>query len=474
MFITHFLLKIIERDDTETVKVVSCAKTNVRPSQSKMVKFGKKIKKYSLQDQGFTGIKWKEYKDAWNHQQPYGNGNTIKGYKYQSPFFRDYNRKGKIDDEIIIYAKPDKLTVYIFYTKHKMDFYYGVTDGSFTFNPNKAICIYTKEIESLEQVPLLIDLCFVNGSKNVNKYRRNFSLSPIPTSIFHFAPRIFSSKFNVEYFGQIKNEFIFPYTGINKKELLSTWMKFKNGIPRQIPEREIRYVQPQERNDNREYDSDEEPLDVRQARIRRNRAIEAAIEAANFDYDNIVSMDTLPEPDENGYINFVGLDTDNYDIMHPERLFRGYRIDDTGYPNYYAINGRFSLFNPNSEVNVSVGQYAFYWCPTDRTFGIRYKKEVVRNRDREEDRVGLGSGEDRVGGQGNEREPAPMVNKYIYLDVLNPGFLGEMRPQTIDFYSKSYYHLGRLRYDETNIERKDQIAISMSDLETIWNNRTQN
>jgi len=466
MFITHFLLKVIERDDTETVKVVSCAKVNARPSSGKLIKFGKKIGKYSIKDQGFTGIKWNKYNVYYNYNDPNDTGKVVQKYKYQSPFFREYNKKGKIEDEIIIYAKPDKLTVYIFYEKHNMNFFYGVTDSSFTFNPNRTICVYTKEIESLEQVPLLIDLCFVNGSKNVNKYRRNFNLSPVPKTIFHFPPRVFSSKYNIEYFGNQKNDFDFPYSGINKKELLRKWMKFKNGIPRQIPEREIRPLSFPRTNDNRDEDSDEEPLNVRRDRIKRNRAIEAAINAADFNYD-VVSLETLPEPDENGYINFAGLDTDGFDIQHPETLFHGYRIDDNGYPNYYSINGRFNLFNPDSEVRVSAGQYAFYWCPTDKTFGVRYKKEVVRGQGDREDR----SRGDREEGGRSEREPAPMVNKYIYLDILNPGMLGEMRPATIDFFTKSYYHLGRLNYTDYNIVNKMQIAIKMEDLEQVWNNR---
>ena len=49
--------------------------------------------------------------------------------------------------------------------------------------------------------------------------------------------------------------------------------------------------------------------------------------------------------------------------------------------------------------------------------------------------------------------------------------MGEMRPTTIDFYTRSYYHLARLEYDEFNIRLKDQVLIPKAQLEEAWNNR---
>lgn len=244
-------------------------------------------------------------------------------------------------------------------------------------------------------------------------------------------------------------------------------MEFKNGIPRQIPQRE---VLPNNQVVHRVMDdgtnSDEEPLDVRRDRLRRNRVIEAAIEAANYEED-IITLDRLPEPDENGYINFVGLDTDDYDINNPSALFHGFRVDDNGYTDYFAINGKFVKFNPTSDVKLEQGQYGFYWCPTDKSFGIRYKNITPAYNNRN-------NNSEEQDNENNEREPAHMVNKYIYLEVLNPGLLGEMRPTTIDFYTRSYYHLGRLEYNQVDIASKKQIIKPWSEIEMAWKNRLNN
>ena len=205
--------------------------------------------------------------------------------------------------------------------------------------------IYSEEVDSLEEIPLFVDVCFVNGSKKVNEDRRDFRKSPIPVVILSFRPRVFSSNFDMSdlenpVFGEpnIVNEIILLYTGLRKKELIRNWMEFKNGIPRQIPSREV-----VGRNNvvHRVLDdgnfSDEEPLDVRRDRFKRNRVIEAAIEAANFDID-AVTLNALPEPDENGYIHFQGLDTDGYDINNPSGLFRGFKVDERGNTDYFAIN----------------------------------------------------------------------------------------------------------------------------------------
>jgi len=463
VFITHFLLRISKRE-SETIQCVNISKANLKPMTNKLVKFGKKLKGKDLPyDNKNYGLSW--YKDS------YGN---LK-YKYKSPYMKDYNREKKTQDEIIIYAKPKKLAVYIFYRKDKQIIYFGVTDCSFTFHPNQCVHIYCEEVDSLEEIPLFVDVCFVNGSKNVNEYRRDFRKSPVPVVMLSFRPRIFSSNFDISdlenpVYGEpnIVNNIILPYTGIRRRELIKNWMDFKNGIPRQVPSREVEgrsNVVHRVLEDGNF--SDEEPLDVRRDRLRRNRAIEAAIEAANFDIDE-VTLNALPEPDQNGYIHFQGLDTDNYDINNPRGLFRGFKVDDMGNTDYFAINGQFFKFNPDSEVKVDPGQFAFYWCPQDGSFGIRYKKEqTLYNSD-------SGNGNGNNNGEGdneNERVRAPMVNKYIYMKVLNPGFMGEMRPTTVDFYTRSYYHLGRLEYDQINIDHKDQVLIPKIDFETAWENR---
>lgn len=224
---------------------------------------------------------------------------------------------GYIQDEVVIYARSKKIIGYIFHQKTNDTIYFGVTDFSFTFHPNKAISIYTEEFDSLEEVPLFIDICFVNGPLKVNKYRKDFQQSPIQVIMLSFRPRIYSSSFNVSDMENpipgvqsenIVNSFCFPSTGIRKKELLKHWMFYKAGIQRQISGRETgepsNVVHRVLADDNL---SDEEPADVRRERLQRRRAIEAAIEAAKFDYD-IVSLQGLPEPDANGYINFNDVD----------------------------------------------------------------------------------------------------------------------------------------------------------------------
>lgn len=457
IFISHILLKI-SKDDSYTLQCVNLSKANLKPSSSKMVKFGKKISK-NYNNSNEVGISWRD-----------------KGYKYKSPFERDYLRNGYRNDEIVIYAKPGKLTCYIFYDKNRSKLFYGVTDSSFTFRPNQTVSIWSEEIESLSQVPDYIDVCFVDGVSKVNVYRKNFQQSPIPVIMLAFRPRIFSSSFVVSEMDSpipgdpsFRFDIYLPYTGIKKKELLREWMRFKNGIPRQV--NLVRINEAGTSYNRIIEDIGDEPADVTRDRLQRDRAIEAAIEAADLDYDNLTLHD-LPEPDERGYINFEGLETDSYDINNPERLFHSFRYDDNGYIDCFAINGKFVKFNPDGEVKVDYGQYAFYWCPGDETFGIRYKKEVgYTGLDNEE---GSGQGDQGQNSTQDEREPAPMVNKYIYLEVLNPGLMGEMKPARIDFYTKSYFHLGRLEYDEVNIRRKDQVWLPKSDFVTAWENRMRN
>ena len=182
-------------------------------------------------------MKWYQKNNQNEHQdKPFS-------YKYQSPYFKDYNKQGYISDEIIIYAKPNKITSYVFYDKSKQTIFYGVTDSSFTFHPNQVIHIYSEEHSSLEEVPLFIDFVMVNGSKNIQKIRKDNYSSPLPCLMLSFKPRIFSSTLKFDdihhpVFNNLsKQEIYFPYTGIRKKELLKNWMKFKNGIPRQIPQR---------------------------------------------------------------------------------------------------------------------------------------------------------------------------------------------------------------------------------------------
>lgn len=468
VFITHIILTIHKRD-SETKQVVSLSKANIRPMSGKMVKFGKKIGKYSIKDNGFQGIKW------YNKNNENLNQNQPLSYKYQSPYFKEYNKKGKILDEIIIYAKPGKITSYIFYEKGLQKLYFGVTDSSFTFHPNRVVHIYSEEHCSLEEVPLFIDLCYVNGSKNVNKCRKDIHQSPIPNIMLSFRPRIFASSFSLTelenpVFGEpnIVNDIYLPYTGIRKKELVKRWMEFKAGIPRQIPQREVipdsNIVHRVLENG---YFSDEEPLDVRRDRLRREKAIEEAIRNTNFEPE-VLTLDRLPEPDENGYINFVDHDTDNYDINNPSSLFHGFRVDDNGSTDYFAINGKFIPFNPTSELRLTGGQYGFYWCPTDRSFGIRYRKEepAYHGNDNQEE-----SNQDNTTNGQDEHERHHMVNKYIYLEVLNPGIFQEMRPTTIDFYTRSYYHLGRIEYNEIDIRSHKNVTIPWSELEFNWENR---
>lgn len=475
-FCSHFILKIIERGESnsEITKVVNLGKCNGFPSPGKLIRFGKKIKKGSRNNQVYNhrqerGIQWID-KNMYN----FDSNEEKWGYKYSSAYNREYNLSGYQQDEIVILAKPHKNTVYVFLEKHTQTIFYGVTNSSFTFKANKTICVYTKEIDYVSEIPLFIHICFVNGSVNVNKYRSDFSKSPLKSVILAFPAETFSSKMklgeiNSGVFGQPSYKFpemIFPFSGLKKKELLRKWMNFKNGIPN---DRGVINVNNSSIINNPSgYESDIEPLHLRRERLRRNRRIEAAIDAANFDYSQgSLSLEQLPVPDENGYISFSGIDQPTYDIENPKAMFRGYKDNDDGSVSYFVINGKHLLFNPDIECKVENGQFAFYYCPTNETFGIRYKKEVKNRESSNSDQTNSDNNDNN-----NTDVPAPMVNKYIYLDVLNPGINpSEMRPAVVDFYTKSYYHLGRLNYHEGMIHRKDQVFISKNELEVIWENR---
>lgn len=472
VYISHILLTIHKRE-SETKQLVNLSKANLRPMSGKMIKFRKEIKKHSLKDRGFTGMHWyQKTNQNLNQDKPYA-------YKYRSPYYREYNRLGHTRDEIIIYAKPNKITSYIFYDKQQSKLFFGVTDASFTFHPENVIHIYSEEHNSLEEIPLFIDICMVNGAKNIQKCKQDMNNSPIPNIMLTFRPRLFSSTFDLHdienpVYGEpnIINSIYLPYSGLHKKEVLKRWMDFKAGIPRQIPQREVipnnRIVHRVVEDGN---NSDEEPLDVRRDRIRRERAIQAAIEAANYEED-VIRLEDLPAPDRNGYINFNDpVWPVNYDVRYPQAIFREFRPDDDGHTDVYTINGEFFKFNPEREEKVLPGMFALYWCPTDGSFGIRYKKETQQNNNRE----GSNNGEDQREQQDNtEREIHHVVNKYIYLNILNPGLMAEMRPVNIDFYTRSYYHLARLNYDETNIRRKDQVSIPRTEFEISWENRLIN
>ena len=67
VFITHIILTVHKRD-SETRTVVNLSKANLKPMSGKMVKFGKKIGKWSIKDNGFTGLKWYNKNNENEHQ----------------------------------------------------------------------------------------------------------------------------------------------------------------------------------------------------------------------------------------------------------------------------------------------------------------------------------------------------------------------------------------------------------------------
>lgn len=468
--ITHFLLRII-KNDSETVKVVKIKSANLKPMSGKMIRFGKRIGKFTLQDAGYSGIKYDRDRDG--NIRYHKNGKPI--YKYQSPFFREYNREGVIADEIIIYAEPGKITAYIFYDKTQQKLYFGLTDASFTFKPEEVIHIYSEQFSILEDTQSIIDVCFVDNNK-VNKYRRDFRRSPVPVVALKFNPRIFSSTFEMQdienpIFGEpnYEFEFIFPDTSIRKKEAMRTWLTARVGIPRQRRDNNPQVVHRVMPDGNL---SDEEPLDVRRERLRRQRIIEETLEELNFlpgEITNTITLENLPEPDERGYITFGNNDR-LYDMNNPYSLFERFYESDTGSPYLFLINGRRVLFNAASDLKPLEGSYSLYWCPTDGSIGVKYKE--LRDNYNDNGGSGDGQGERRQRDNTGEHEPAHMVNKYIYQDVINGQTMdGIMVPTIIDIYSKSNYPLARIDYSELDIRYKSKKYITKDELKTSWERR---
>lgn len=475
VFISHILLKITKRD-SETIQLVNLSKANLKPMSGKMVSFSKKLpyNKRKPKDyykyEGFTGLKWYNKKNQNEHQD------KPLSYKYLPENYKEYNKTHFKRSEIIIFAKPGKITSYIYYSKNDQKLYYGATTSSFTFFPNQTIHIYSEEHDSSEEIPLFIDVIMVNGGNNIQPIKKDYNKAPIPPIMLKFLPRKFSESFDLSViespiFGEepTRYEIYTPYTGINRKELIKRWLQFKSGIPRQVSRREVfsdRSILPTSSG----YDSDTEPLDVRRDRLRRNRAIEAAIDAMNYDIPtNTITLDNIPTPDSNGYIHFGEGWPTNYSIDNPKAIYHHLLPDDNGFPSIYTVNGQFFSFNPEIERRVQQGSYAFYWCPTDGSFGVRYKKIVIQDNNNED---APGGGESSGTGERNhEDERAHMVNKYIYLQVLND--VGDMIPTTIDLYTRSYYHLGRINYEQFNIDHKEQISITKRQLEDAWEERFQ-
>ncbi|KAG4085443.1 hypothetical protein H8356DRAFT_1740288 [Neocallimastix lanati (nom. inval.)] len=125
-----------------------------------------------------------------------------------------------------------------------------------------------------------------------------------------------------------------------------------------------------------------EPERVRSDREERNALIETAIERylADVDTENI-SIDNMPYVNEHGYI-ITRHQTRrvNYNIEDPDTLFAG-TFDNDPFPRYIYINGdEIRISNPvTEEIRVDSGNFAFYWCPGDNAFGIRFKKQVNRS-----------------------------------------------------------------------------------------------
>ena len=190
IFINYIILKILERDNTEITKVVDIARVNQQPSTGKLIRFGKKINPSWInnKDKRPKGVYY-SWKTKLNNND-FIDATPIR--KYRSPFEAEYNKTGYKRNEIILFAKPHQATAYIFYTKQTNRLYFGVTDSSFTFHPNETVCIYTKELHSLSEVPILIQVDMVNGKNNIEKISKDNTRAPIRTVVLNFKPRIFS------------------------------------------------------------------------------------------------------------------------------------------------------------------------------------------------------------------------------------------------------------------------------------------
>lgn len=492
IFINFLILKILERDESETTKVVNVSKANEQACPGKLIKFPKKIGKWTLKTQtqkGYKGIEWELY--------PKSNS-KFKRY-YYSPNLKKYNRTGFREAEIVLFAKPGYATVYMYYMKDTNRVYFGITKDSITFQPKKCLSIFTRQIKSLEEAPLAIQLDWVNGKKNLEKIKKDHQASPIATVIYHFPPRIFSEyiDYNEIPCGPLltpydpgydpdenKNEtkkfdIMLPMTGLNRRQLIKKWLQYKIAVPKEATAEEIEDNSTIIAKGAIHTSKGKEPEDVTIDRHKRDKKIEKYLDIL-YEEDNI-ALDTLPEADERGYVH--GRDwSDKYNIDNPDSLFKQLSIHDKGYPTYIYLNGdKLVLRWPlEQEIKVDPGQFAFYYCPTDETFGIRYKKHYIR------DSEGNGKGnEGNSKKKGKERDkedqPAPIISKYIYLQALGVeggdinaiDYVG-MKPTTVDFYTNSYFYLGRMNYTYQNMKYKDQVAIKYSDLYSKFKNQFNN
>lgn len=496
VFINYIILKILERDNTEITKVIDIAKVNQQPSPGKLIRFGKPIygSRINNKDKRPKGIYW-QTKASVDPTNNFINTKQIR--KYRSPYEADYNKENYKRSEVIIFAKPHKATAYLFYTKATQRLYFGVTDSSFTFHPNEQVCLYTKELNSLEEVPILIQIDMVNGKNNIKKISKDNRCSPIRTVILNYFPRIFSEFIDYRELDSgipgvppDNYNIQFPATGFNVKKLLKKWLEYKAGIPRQIPITEIAFqsnaLLPRGNvatNRSTKKNKGKEPEDVQIQRHHRSENIERYLDEylKTAEIPQQFTLDSLPEPDENGYISFSDSTGEpEYDPMNPAAMFNQFKQGDNGDPVYFAINGKIKRFSTfDSETKAEPNEYIFYWCPTDSTYGIRFKKNYEK-REKEDDNQ-EGDGEGGSNEQDKENEPAPIVNKYICISVLgNSGTVPQsidynpMVPHIIDFYTTSYFYLGRLSYDMEDINKKEQKALLLSDLKKRYFNYKNN
>lgn len=449
-FVNWFYLKIYKNYDEFTVKLVNSRKANSQVDESKLIKFRKPKNEKRLIHTGLY--------------------RTVNGRKVPIP---DYHPSSKAS--VTILAKENRHTVFIYYLKESQRFYYGITNSSIKIEPNKGIIILSYFIDDYSQAPFMVDvfLCGHKSKKTVKRLVENEGTSAYAAFYVKFRAEEFTDYF--EFPEDIKLQT--PPTFLNQTELKNNWLFLMNRRRRPLTEQTLR----------REFNipvgaNIQDMNDVNNRRDQYERAIE---EARDNWQDFVRANDNnrellLPPPDENGYYHFTGFtDNINYDPLHPERVFNQVFLQgDNGTPTFcYISNGLFTEQFPlqvDQEVHVKSGEFAFYYCPTYRSYGIRYKKHTTTN-------VSSEGGNRRQRQRQREqrtRETARFLKKYIYLRVLgNPSNdvnsidYMPMHPTKIDFYSKSRYYLGRLEYDQVNIRRKDQVEIPYADFESSWEER---
>lgn len=224
VLINYCYLLIVNRNRNREEIIVNLVDNNFKPEKNKQIRMG--FNRKSKEKTDILVNKDNEVVGGIYYEK--GDNGKYKR-KYQSLYKLDYIKNNHYNTEIVLYAYRKEYLVYLYIAKKTSRIYYGVTDGSCMFKPKDGVILYYKSVVSPCEVPSYIKLGLCRNQIETEYY---LSKDPRCRKIkIQFAPRIFSSCLDLKE--KFNNNFEYPEVDItNDKNLLKTWINYKNNIPR--------------------------------------------------------------------------------------------------------------------------------------------------------------------------------------------------------------------------------------------------